>query len=77
MQTRMEAAENEYLLMDATILTCKGWERKNEDGEDVESADNYVAALFNHFCKPLLKAGLDLAFNSLLKQWHDLVIYAS
>ena len=78
MQTRMEAAENKYVVMAATILNCKGWERKNENGEeDVEFADNYVAVLFNHLCEPLLKAGLDVALNSLLEQWHDLVAYAT
>ena len=78
MQTRMEAAENKYVVMAATILNCKGWERKNENGEeDMEFADNYVAVLFNHFCEPLLKAGLDVALNSLLEQWHDLVAYAT
>ena len=78
MQTRREAAENKYVVMAATILNCKGWERKNENGEeDVEFADNYVAVLFNHFCEPLLKAGLDVALNSLLEQWHDLVAYAT
>lgn len=76
MHTRMEAAENKYVLMAATILNCEGWERKNEDGEeDVEFADNYVSALFDHFREPLLKAGLDVALNSLLEQWHDLVTY--
>ena len=78
MQTRMEAAENKYVVMAATILNCEGWERKNENGEeDVEFADNYVAALFDHFREPLLKAGLDVALNSLLEQWHDLVAYAT
>ena len=50
MQTRMEAAENKYVVMAATILNCEGWERKNENGEeDVEFADKYVAAIFDHF----------------------------
>lgn len=78
MQTRMEAAENKYVVMAATILNCEGWERKNENGEeDEEFADNYVAALFDHLREPLLKAGLDVTLNSLLEQWHDLVAYAT
>lgn len=73
----MEAAENKYVVMAATILNCEGWERNNENGEDVEFADNYVAALFDHFREPLLKAGLDVALNNLLEQWHGLMAYAT
>ena len=72
MQTRMEATENKYVFMTADVLNCEGWERKNEDGE--EDLDN-VAELFNHFRKPLLKAGLDGSVVELLQQWHDLVTY--
>lgn len=76
MQTRLEAGENKIVLMAATILNCKGWERRKENGEeDLEFADNCVADLFNHFQEPLLKAGSDGSLNGLLEQWHDLVAY--
>ena len=76
MQTRLEAAENKFVLMAATILNCEGWKRKGDDGEeDVEFADNCVAALYDQFHEPLLNAGLDVSLGSLLEQWHDLVAY--
>ena len=77
MHIRMQVAQNKYVLMATTILKCEGWERKNEDGEDGEFADNYVAALFDHFREPLLKAGLEVNLNSLLEQWLDLVAYTT
>ena len=40
MQTKTEAGGNKYVLMATTILTCKGWEKKNKDGEDVEFASS-------------------------------------
>ncbi len=36
MQTRLEAAENRFVLMATTILNCKGWERKGTDEEEDE-----------------------------------------
>lgn len=52
MQTRMEAAEN---FNGRYYLELQGWERMNEDGEDLEFADDCVADLFEQFKEPLLK----------------------
>lgn len=64
--------------VDEVLLRLYYLYEENENGEeDVEFVDNYVAALLDHFREPLLKAGLDVALNSLLEQWHDLVAYAT
>lgn len=36
MQIKTEVGVNKYVLMVIIILICKGWEKKNKGGEDVE-----------------------------------------
>lgn len=46
MQTRLEVAENNHVLLASTILNCEGWEKTKEDGEeDVEFADQCIVEL--------------------------------
>ena len=74
--TRLEVAENKHVLMAATVLNCKGWERRNENGEeDLEFADDCVAELYDHSKEPLSKAGLNGSLGELLDQWHHLLAY--
>ena len=58
MQSRLEVAENHQVLNAAIILNTEGWERSNEDGEDLTFVDDSIVQLYEHFKVPLTNAGM-------------------
>lgn len=76
MQSRLEVAENHQVLNAAIILNTEGWERSNEDGEDLTFADDSIVQLYEHFKVPLTNAGMSGSLSDLLEQWHRLLEYA-
>lgn len=76
METRLEVAENKHILMTATVLSCEGWEREYENGEEnLEFANDCVAEVYENFKEPLSKAGVNGLLGHLLDQWHHLLEY--
>ena len=69
LESRLEVAENRYVLHAATILNTEGWEKHNDEGnEDDEFADKCVSELFDQFKDPLNNAGFNGTFDDLLQQ---------